>query len=164
MRISCADARSGLVEECVEAISALRPLNSVRRTQRIGCQGVHADWEHWPCLFPQHGPDRKHKRRIELAPWQTRVVDARTEEFVRGLFHSDGCRTANRVKRACAGGTMWYEYPRYFFSNESADIQRVLGHHLDRLGVEWRTARRNSLFVARKEAVARLDGFVGPKR
>ena len=31
--------------------------------------------KHWPCLFPQHGPGRKHERKIELTPgsrnWST---------------------------------------------------------------------------------------------
>jgi len=30
-------------------------------------------------------------------------------------------------------------------------------------GVAWRFSRRNSISVARREAVARLDEFVGPK-
>jgi hypothetical protein len=34
---------------------------------------------------------------------------------------------------------------------------------LDRVGVDWRMNRRNSLSVARRDDVARLDGFVGPK-
>jgi hypothetical protein len=31
---------------------------------------VSSYWKHWPCLFPQHGPGRKHERRIALVPWQ----------------------------------------------------------------------------------------------
>ena len=27
-------------------------------------------WKHWPCLFPQHGPGRKHERKIRLEAWQ----------------------------------------------------------------------------------------------
>ena len=34
---------------------------------------------------------------------------------------------------------------------------------MDRLGIGWRMCRRNMLSVARREAVARLDEFVGPK-
>ena len=40
---------------------------------------------------------------------------------------------------------------------------RLCGQALDRLGVEWRFSRRNAISVARREAVARLDEFVGPK-
>ena len=40
---------------------------------------------------------------------------------------------------------------------------RLCGEALDRLGVVWRFSRRNSISVARREAVARLDEFVGPK-
>ena len=56
-----------------------------------------------------------------------------------------------------------YTYPRYFFNNESADIMGLCRGALDRLGVAWRMPRPNALSVARREAVARLDEFVGPK-
>jgi hypothetical protein len=56
-----------------------------------------------------------------------------------------------------------YEYPRYMFSNESADIMALCQWALDLLKVPWRMPRRNALSVARREAVAALDGFIGPK-
>jgi hypothetical protein len=49
------------------------------------------------------------------------------------------------------------------FSNESDDILQLCGETLDRLGVAWRFSRRNAISVARRETVARLDEFVGPK-
>jgi hypothetical protein len=49
------------------------------------------------------------------------------------------------------------------FTNESADIRALCGETLDLLGVAWRYSRRNTISVARREAVARLDEFVGPK-
>jgi hypothetical protein len=49
------------------------------------------------------------------------------------------------------------------FTNESQDILELCGATLDRLGVEWRFSRREVISVAKKEAVARLDTFVGPK-
>jgi hypothetical protein len=49
------------------------------------------------------------------------------------------------------------------FSNESGDILWLCGETLDQLGVAWRFSRPNTISVARREAVARLDEFVGPK-
>ncbi|MFJ1537147.1 hypothetical protein ACIODS_01245 [Micromonospora chalcea] len=49
------------------------------------------------------------------------------------------------------------------FVNESADIMGLCQQALDRLGIAWRMNRRNSLSVARREAVAALDRHVGPK-
>jgi len=49
------------------------------------------------------------------------------------------------------------------FDNKSADILQLCGQTLDRLGVAWRFSKPNTISVARKEAVARLDEFVGPK-
>ena len=112
---------------------------------------------------PQDGPGPKHLRSIALDPWQQSIVAAVPEKFARGLFHSDGCRFVNRVRHPLADGDRWYEYPRYMFTNESADIRALCGETLDRMGVAWRYSRRNTISVARREAVARLDEFVGPK-
>ena len=106
---------------------------------------------------------QKYLRRIELQPWQQAIVTELPGEFARGLFHSDGYRGLNRVPRTLADGDRWYEYPRYLFSNKSTDILGLCGQSLDRLGVEWRFARWDMISVAKKEAVARLDEFVGPK-
>ena len=124
---------------------------------------VKSTSKHWPCLFPQHGPGRKHTRKIELEQWQAVMVQKYPGEFVRGLFHSDGWRGVNRVQRRLADGDRWYEYPRYLFDNQSRDILRLCGTTLDQLGVAWRFSRPNTISVARREAVARLDEFVGPK-
>ena len=78
----------------------------------------------WPEAFPQHGPGRKHHRRIELAGWQREIVDRFPREFLRGLLHSDGCRTVNRFTTLLPSGRIAeYAYPRWFFSNRSADIR-----------------------------------------
>ena len=91
------------------------------------------------------------------------IVAEHAGDFARGLFHSDGYRGVNRVRRALADGDRWYEYPRYLFVNHSADILRLCGETLDRLGVDWRFSKPTTISVARRAAVARLDEFVGPK-
>ncbi|WP_342666174.1 hypothetical protein [Spirillospora albida] len=114
------------------------PELKVGRRASPGCTNVGAYSKHWPCLFPQHGPGMKHTRKIELAPWQQEIVDEFTEDFVRGLVHSDGCRGMNRVRRPLKNGDHWYEYPRYLFTNVSLDIQRIFTDALDRLGIPWK--------------------------
>ncbi len=108
VRITCADAWPGLTAECQRAMSAIRPANRVSTQQRDGCTDVLAYSRHWPCLFPQHGPGRKHERPIVLEPWQQEIVDAYPHDFARGLFHSDGCRLMNRARRPLADGDRWY--------------------------------------------------------
>jgi hypothetical protein len=56
-----------------------------------------------------------------------------------------------------------YEYPRYFFSNKSHDILGICALALDRLEIGFRRPRWDLISVARRQAVARLDEFVGPK-
>jgi hypothetical protein len=163
LRIICADAWPGLKEQCKQAMLAVRPDNSVATVQKDGCVELLSYSKHWPCLFPQHGPGRKHERTIELESWQEEIVASHPGDFARGLFHSDGCRLINRIRRPLKDGERWYEYPRYLFVNRSADIHRLCGEALDRLGVAWRFSKPTTISVARREAVARLDEFVGPK-
>jgi hypothetical protein len=158
LRIFCTAVYPNLIDLCEAAMRAVAA-NSVQRIHRQGDVVVQSYSKHWPCLFPQHGPGRKHERPIELADWQEPIVDAHAGDFARGLFHSDGCRITNRV--TVSGRT--YSYPRYLFDNESVDIMHLCGRSLDRLGIEWRMSRRNTLSVAKRAAVARLDEFVGPK-
>jgi len=163
--LACADAWPGLLQQARQATALVMPSSAVFCTSRktAACTYVQSVSRHWPCLFPQHGPGRKHERKIELEPWQEEIVSKYPGDFARGLFHSDGCRGFNRVRRPLKDGDRWYEYPRYLFENRSADIHRLCGQALDRLGVEWRFSRPSTISVARRAAVARLDEFVGPK-
>ncbi|TWJ20553.1 hypothetical protein JD76_00651 [Micromonospora endolithica] len=158
LRISCSNAWPGLVSACDDAMRAVLARN-VQRVQQPGCVSVQSSGTHWPCLFPQHGPGKKHERSIVLADWQREIVERHPGHFLRGLFHSDGCRFSNRVTTRGKE----YVYPRYMFSNESADIMALCRWALDLLDIAWRMNRRNCLSVARRDAVAALDRHVGPK-
>lgn len=163
LSIACADAWPGLIEAAKEAAREVMPLSAVFTRQCTGMTKVKSTSKHWLCLFPQHGPGMKHTRKIALASWQQVIVDRYPGDLARGLFHSDGYRGMNRVRRPLAGGDRWYEYPRYLFSNKSLDILGLCGQALNRLEVEWRFARWDVISVAKRQAVARLDKFVGPK-
>lgn len=148
-------------------MEAVSPSRKPYRVQAVGCTAVASYYAHWPCLFPQHGPGKKHDRKIVLEPWQQAVVDAHPWEFVRGLIHSDGCRITNWATRLVGGVRKRYEYPRYFFTNKSDDIRKLFTDTLDVLGVEWPYCTRGgvpfNVSVARKASVALLDAHVGPK-
>jgi hypothetical protein len=163
LRIACDDKYPRLIDEAEAAIAAVHPSRPVYRVQAVGYTSVVSYWKHWPCLFPQHGLGPKHLRRIELADWQREIVCEHPGEFLRGLFNSDGCRVANWASQTVAGQVKRYEYPRYIFSNESADIMHLCQWALNLLSIPWRMPRPNALSVARKEAVAALDQIVGPK-
>lgn len=163
LSITCCDGWPGLQDQARAAMSAVMPSSSVFAVARTGCTEIKSTSKHWPCLFPQHGPGRKHERTIELEPWQQEIVARYPGSFACGLFHSDGCRLINHIRRPLKDGDRWYEYPRYLFVNRSADIHRLCGEALDRLGVAWRFSKPTTISVARREAVARLDEFVGPK-
>ena len=114
--------------------------------------------------FPQHGPGRKHERRIELTDWQLELTRAHPGALVRGLIHSDGCRTVNRfTTRLPSGRVKEYAYPRYFFSNESADIRAIFCDHCELLGVRWTQSNRRNISISHRTSVTIMDEVVGPK-
>ena len=76
-------------------------------------------------------------------------------QFLAGLIESDGCRVLNRVK-----GNV---YPRYFFSNQSADIRGLFVWAAGLVGVESRADGPRNIAVSRRASVEILDRLVGPK-
>jgi hypothetical protein len=161
LRISLDVAYPRIVASAREAIMAVRGgrLPHAVRHKRCACMVITSYWKAWRCLLPQHGPGRKHERRIELADWQRRIVTSAPEAFLRALIHTDGWRGLNRVRVKGRD----YAYPRYQFSNRSADIRRLFTDVCDQLGVAWRPWGPFHISVARREAVATLDSFIGPK-
>ena len=162
LRIALDEAYPGIVNECCDAIEQVRGRRpKPRRPHRDDHYwSVESTWKAWACFFPQHGPGKKHQRKIELADWQKAIVDAHPGRFVRGLIHSDGWRGINKVR--VKGHD--YEYPRYQVSNGSDDIRGLFTYACDLLGVAWRPWTRFHISVARADAVAILDRYVGEKR
>jgi len=149
-------AYPGIIQQCEAAMRAVAPANRVSRTAKPErCVEVSSYSKAWPCLLPQHGPGRKHKRDIALTTWQRHLVARRPDLLLRGLVHSDGCRFTNTGR----GG---WVCPRYSFSNVSDDIRGIFCMACDLIGVRYTHAPR-VVYVSRKADVARLDEFIGPK-
>jgi hypothetical protein len=114
--------------------------------------------------FPQHGPGKKHLRRIELTDWQIELTHAHPAALIRGLIHSDGCRSLNRVRTVLPSGReALYEYVRYFFSNRSGDIRAIFASHCDLLGIRVTQPNPRNLAVSHRDSVQILETIVGPK-
>ncbi|HEY7053873.1 MAG TPA: hypothetical protein VH496_17330 [Mycobacterium sp.] len=146
----------GIIDRCREAIDILMPGKKAAVLPRPSNDTeVSLYSKHWPCLLPQHGPGKKHMRRIVLEPWQDRLVKEATEDFIRGLIHSDGCRVEANDRGV--------KSVRYHFSNLSEDIKGLFCDALDQLGIAWTRPSNRDIAVYRKAATARLDEFVGPK-
>ena len=129
-----------------------------------GCIITTVSWKHWPCLFPQHGPGRKHDRPIVLDDWQRRIVEDNPGPFLRGLFHSDGSRVKNWATRMVAGQRKRYDYPRWQFVNHSMDIRELCCWALDLVDIPWRQSNTYCISVSRRDAVASLDALIGLKQ
>jgi|SRR5664279_619122 len=141
----------------------VKPDSRPHTREMPGCLNTTVSWKHWPCLLPQHGPGRKHERKLTLEPWQQEVIEHFPADFLRGLFHSDGCRAKNWATRMVAGEKKRYEYPRWQFTNNSADIMRWCQETLDLLDIPWRQSYWKTLSVSKKAGVARLDELIGLK-
>jgi hypothetical protein len=128
-----------------------------------GCLVTTVSWKHWLCLFPQHGPGRKHERSIVLEPWQREIAQRHPGDFLRGLFHSDGSRTANWARRMVKGQPKRYDYPRWEFVNRSDDILALCTWALDLCEISWRRPRIVCIAVSRRDDVRRLDELIGLK-
>jgi hypothetical protein len=161
LRLTLDVAYPGIIASAREAIVAVKGggLPHVARHRTCACVVITSGWKAWPCLLPQHGPGRKHLRPIELVAWQREIVDEAPEPFLRALIHTDGWRGVNRVRVKGRD----YAYPRYQFSNRSDDIRRLFTDACDRLGVAWRPWGRFHISVAKRDAVATLDRFIGLK-
>ncbi|MFJ5830372.1 transcriptional regulator [Streptomyces sp. NPDC093089] len=167
LRITLDDAWPGVQQEAQASLRAVFPDNSICWVKKAGCHDLKIYSKHLECLFPQHGPGKKHERHIALQPWQQEIVETHPWDFIRGLVHSDGSRITNWTTRLIGGERKRYEYPRYFFTNSSADIIGLFTDALDRVGVEWKSAKQSrtaqNISVARKASVALMDQYVGPK-
>jgi hypothetical protein len=163
LRITCDNTYPGIIADVSACITAVRPTGRIALPKKIGCVNVQSQWQHWPCLFPQHGPGRKHERPIVLAAWQREIVENHQGPLLRGLFHSDGCRVNNWTRRTVAGEPKVYRYPRWQFANASADIRELCCWALDLVEIPWRQSNTRVISVSRRDAVARLDTLIGPK-
>jgi hypothetical protein len=160
------DARyPGIITAAEAAIEASLPGIAVHRYRPIeNLVRVVASSPLWRHAFPQHGAGRKHTRPIELVDWQLEITHAFPKELLRGLIHSDGCRTTNRFKVQLPSGRVGeYEYPRYFFSNMSEDIRRIFCDHCELLGIRWTQSNPRNISISHRKSVALLDEFIGPK-
>jgi hypothetical protein len=162
LRISLDMRWPGIIASCAEAMRAVFPENRVAHVRphpQSRCAVLSVYSNQILCFFPQHGAGPKHLREIKLTDWQDELVREQPEELIRGLIHSDGCRFINRVRTK--GKT--YEYPRYNFTNVSDEIRNLFSATCDQLGIEWRRMNQHNISIARRDSVARLDEFVGPK-
>ena len=156
LRLSLDARYPRIVAEARELVAACLPANRVSlvRADDGATSVVSAYSSHLSCLFPQHGPGQKHRRRIVLEPWQEDLARQAPWSFIRGLMHSDGCFFINR--------TGSYAYLSCDFCNASGDIRRLFGWACELVGVDHRINGKR-VRIYRRESVSRVAQFVGVK-
>jgi hypothetical protein len=166
LRVYFDAAHPRIAQEAVRAVRAMDPAvhvhlyrHPVDRVVTLQSHGLL-----WRYAIPQHGPGRKHLRRIMLTDWQVQLTRQYPEALLRGLIHSDGCRCHNRFEVKLPSGRVGqYEYVRYFFSNKSAEIRRIFCDHCELLGIRWTQSNLRNISIAHRDSVRLLESFVGPK-
>ena len=79
-----------------------------------------------PACSPSTAPVASTSARSGWRTGSGRSSTTHPGDFLRGLFHSDGCRTNNWATRMVAGQKKRYDYPRWEFVNDSDDIIDLL--------------------------------------
>ena len=94
LRISLDSKYPTIIREARELLERSFPANSVDAVPFHNGSAVNVSVysSHLVCLFPQHGPGPKHKRKIALEPWQASLVEQAPWAFIRGCIRSDGWR------------------------------------------------------------------------
>jgi hypothetical protein len=156
LRISLDARYPAIVDDTEALLCRCFPNNRVGRVafDDGGVVVVHVYCGHLACLFPQHGPGKKHERRILLEDWQRSIVEAEPWSFLRGCIPSDGCVFVNRTGR--------YSYLSYGFANYSADILDLVESTCHAQGLRPRRYAR-AIRLNRRDDVARLLEHVGLK-
>jgi hypothetical protein len=99
-----------------------------------------------------------------LQEWQLEITHLHPDLLVRGLIHSDGCRTINRFRTLLPSGRVAeYSYVRYFFSNLSADIRNIFREHCGLLGIRVTQPNHRNLAIQHRDSVRIVERIVGAK-
>lgn len=167
LRISLDTKYPVIIDATQQVLTRCFPFSPVgtHLQDRESCAVVGVYSNHLPCLFPQHGPGKKHERSIELESWQLDIVRRTPWSLLRGLIWSDGCSFVNRTGK--------YEYLSFAFCNTSSELIGLFGLACDLVGASCRLyppRRTPAGFAAggarinRRDDVAQFEKHVGIKR
>lgn len=156
LRISLDSKYPQIVGAVRRLLSRCFPANAVHVQLADGgaTSVVAVHHNHLPCLFPQHGPGKKHERRLAFEPWQVLLIGQAPFSFLRGAIHSDGSVFVNRTGR--------YAYLSYHFGNLSGEILDLVEATGRSVGLRPRRSGKHLRFN-RREDVARLLEHVPAK-
>lgn len=166
MRIALDTKYPRIIESARSLLARCFPENPVDvvHVRAQNCVQVSVYSSHLACVFPQHGPGKKHERAIRLEKWQQRAIDSEPWAFIRACIWTDGCSFINRTQ---VHREQPYEYLSYGFTNKSADIVALLRAACERVGVFTRVTSNSEgtwqVRINRRPSVALMLQHVGRK-
>ena len=144
-----------LIRQCAGAILSSRSVEA-GTVRRLGCVEIYSNWKHWLCLFPQHGPGPKHRRRFvcrtgssarpTLCRWTRCAVLSSPTAAARSTGSADRPWTGSRNTNTSATTS---PMPRR--------ISGMFADACDLVGVEHRVMTERVISVARRSSVEILD-------
>jgi hypothetical protein len=160
IRITLDNAYSMIIKRVRNSLQNLYPSNRVSVVPHSvdSCSYVSCYSKNLICYFPQHGPGKKHQREIFLTEWQQTIVDASPAEFLRGLYHSDGCRSHRIDKRYNTSNLV------YKVDNLSQDILDLVKSTCEKMELHYtQPSKGNYVAVSRQRDTQQLESILGIK-
>ena len=106
------------------------------------------------------------RQRFERGQPEAEILEAYAGAFVGQA--SEPLRRSTVINRfqtkLPSGRVATYEYPRYFFTNYSAEIRTIFTDHCELLGIRWTQSNSRNISISHRDSVALMDSFIGPKR
>ena len=160
-------AYPGIVEETASAVKACFPATSVRRYARS--DGSVAALQVTPPRSPVCVP-RSMARAASICDRSNSRIGSPAitrrfpRELLRGLIHSDGCRTVNRFKtRAAVRARGRVRLSALLLQQPVGRHPRVFCESCERLGLRWTQSNHRNISISHRTSVALLDEYMGPK-
>jgi hypothetical protein len=153
LRIALDKKYDKLNEYAKKALEKIFIKNSVCVVYAEGCINLSVYYRGLPNVFPHTGKGKKHDRRIVLEQWQKDILDP--TQFLKGLFHSDGCYYLSKGKGY------------YNFTNFSKDIIELYKTSCNTLGIDYTEVNyksgRNAINHYNRPAVEKMMKMFGTK-
>lgn len=137
-----------IIDNCVFHLKKIFPNNiiSIFRWHCDNCKVIILYNNNLAEIFPQHGPGKKHLRKIELLDWQKEIINKYPREFLCGLIDSDGCRF------------LCNNYLYYQFTNKSEDIKDMFCDVCKILGIEYlRYNKYKNIRISKRKSVEKIE-------
>ncbi len=145
LQFACDRKYPNIIEQIGTAFTQVfdRKYHFVKSSSSVNCVILYGYSKEIQHLFPLF-EGKKHESPLVLESWQRDIIDTHPQEFLKGLYHTDGSRYIH------AQGNL--KHIHYNFTNKSKDIIDLFCESCDKLDIEYRINERP--FINTKDEVS----------